>query len=364
MKKCVCVCVSFCDRSYGATMTKAALTKLLILVILAFIICLPEFFTLYRVSKVNFLCLSYRPCEQENPIKSGENEKIGDAEIRKKNICDPSQTPESEKWEQDCMKAHQSNTTDSSRGGEDQEKILKVHFEASVELQLRDAETLNLTLYGSSNHSSLHLHPPEEEKEEDDKGQKKAFYCCLPVVPTSESTNQSRCLLWLANQTLLTETAKKKLPWKRTQKGWCQDENAPLWSVGLYSKIDEWQCGFRVLWLALLCVVMLTIVTTVFGQIYWNRRSCKNPKVYPVGYDITGQQSKDGEQTEIIIPKGMILHSHGSRPKSGLTPIQEVDAQDEIETLLDGNVDHCYTANHLHHRIHPSTSSLTEEQDW
>ncbi|XP_032393726.1 uncharacterized protein LOC116703188 isoform X2 [Etheostoma spectabile] len=264
------------------------------------------------------------------------------------------------------MKAHQSNTTDSSRGGEDQEKswfmcktdlntaelqsntsssVLKVHFEASVELQLRDAETLNLTLYGSSNHSSLHLHPPEEEKEEDDKGQKKAFYCCLPVVPTSESTNQSRCLLWLANQTLLTETAKKKLPWKRTQK-------------------DEWQCGFRVLWLALLCVVMLTIVTTVFGQIYWNRRSCKNPKVYPVGYDITGQQSKDGEQTEIIIPKGMILHSHGSRPKSGLTPIQEVDAQDEIETLLDGNVDHCYTANHLHHRIHPSTSSLTEEQDW
>ncbi|XP_034714854.1 uncharacterized protein si:dkey-192k22.2 isoform X2 [Etheostoma cragini] len=263
------------------------------------------------------------------------------------------------------MKEHQSNTTDSSGGGEDPEKswfmcktdlniaelqsntsssVLKVHFEASVELQLRDAETLNLTLYGSSNHSSLHLHPPEEEKEEDDKGQRKAFYCCLPVVPTSESTNQSRCLLWLANQTLLTETAKKRLPWKRTQK-------------------DEWQCGFRWLWLALLCVVMLTIVTSVFGQIYWNRR-CKNPKVHPVGYDIIGKQSNDGEQTEIIIPKGMILHSHGSRPKSGLTPIQEVDAQDEIETLLDGNVDHCYTANHLHHRIHPSTSSLTEDQDW
>ncbi|TDH16173.1 hypothetical protein EPR50_G00016950 [Perca flavescens] len=354
-------------------MTRAALTKLLILVILAFIICLPEFFTLYRVSKVNFLCLSYRPCEQDNPIKEGENGKIGDAEIRRKNMCDPSQTPESEKWEQDCMEEHQSNTTDpelnSSRGGEDPEKswfmcktdvniaelqsntsssVLKVHFEVSVELQLRDAETLSLTLYGSSNHSSLHLHSPEEEKEEeeeDDEGQRKAFYCCLPVLPTSESANQSRCLLWLANQTLLTETAKKKLPWKRTQK-------------------DEWQCVFRVLWLALLCVVMLTIFTTVFGQIYWKRRSCKNPKVHTVGYDITGQQLNDGEHTEIIIPKGIILHSYGSRPKSGLTPIPEVDAQDEIETLLDGNVDHCYTANHLHHRIHPSTSSLTEEQAW
>ncbi|XP_031141877.2 uncharacterized protein LOC116040553 isoform X1 [Sander lucioperca] len=364
-------------------MTRAALTKLLILVILAFIICLPEFFTLYRVSKVNFLCLSYRPCEQENPIKKGGNGKIGNAEIRRKNMCDPSQTPESEKWEQECMKEHQSNTTDpeldSSRGGEDPEKswfmcktdvniaelqsntsssVVKVHLEVSVELQLKDAESLSLTLYGSSNHSSLHLHSPEEEKEEeDDEGQRKAFYCCLPVLPTSGSANQSRCLLWLANQTLLTETAKKKLPWKRTQKGWCQDENAR-------SVCDEWQCVFRVLWLALLCVVMLTIVTTVFGQIYWKRRSCKNPKVHHVGYDITGQQLNDGEHTEIIIPKGMILHSYGSRPKSGLTPIQEVDAQDEIETLLDGNVDHCYTANHLHHRIHSSTSSLTEEQAW
>lgn len=33
---------------HGATMTRAVLTKLFILVMMAFIICLPEFFTLYR----------------------------------------------------------------------------------------------------------------------------------------------------------------------------------------------------------------------------------------------------------------------------------------------------------------------------
>lgn len=109
----------------------------------------------------------------------------------------------------------------------------------SVELQLRDAETLNLTLYSSSNHSSLHLHPPEEgeeeeEKERDDEGQRKAFYCCLPVPPTSESANQSRCLLWLANQTVLTATAKERLLWKR--KGRCQDERALCSPCG--------HCGF------------------------------------------------------------------------------------------------------------------------
>ncbi|XP_034399743.1 uncharacterized protein si:dkey-192k22.2 isoform X3 [Cyclopterus lumpus] len=258
-------------------MTRVALTKLLILVILAFIICLPEFFPLYTA--------------------------------------------------------------------------LKTHLEVSVELQLSDAETLNLTLYSGSNHSSLHFHPPGEEEEEeeeeedggDDEGQRRAFYCCLPVPLAAESANPRHCLLWLANRTVWSATAQEKLPWKRSQQ-------------------DEWRCVLRALWLALLCVVMLTAVTTVLGLIYWKRRSCKNPDVLPLGYAVAGQQLNDGEKhTEIIIPKGTTFHSHGPRPRPGLSPIQEVDTQDDIETVLDGNVDHCYTAN-LHHRIHPSTSSLTEEQ--
>ncbi|XP_063739427.1 uncharacterized protein LOC134864415 isoform X1 [Eleginops maclovinus] len=216
---------------------------------------------------------------------------------------------------------------------------LKIHLEVSVELQLGDAVTLNLTLYGQTNHSSLHLYPPEEddnkqeeEEEEDKEGQGKAFYCCLPALPISESANQSHCLLWLANQTVLTATAKEKLPWKRTEK-------------------DEWQCLFRVLWLALVSVGLLTIVITVLGRIYWRRNSCQKSKVHPVGYDVAGQGLKDGEMhTEIIIPKG-------------LSTIPEVDTQDNDDILLDGNSEHCYTAN-LHHRNHPFISSLSEEQTW
>ncbi|XP_033936698.1 uncharacterized protein [Pseudochaenichthys georgianus] len=352
--------IRLCVRSYGATMTRAALTKLLILVILAFIICLPDFFTLYRVSKVNFLCLPYRRCEGGYRVKKGGKAKIGDAEITKKDVCDPSQTPEGDGLAQDCTQEHQSNTTDpesrsTSRDPEQSwfmcetdvdvsqlhrhssSSALKIHLVVSVELQFGDAETLNLTLYGHTNHSSLHLYPPEEEdkeeEEEDKEGQRKAFYCCLPALPISESANQSHCLLWLANQTVLNATAKEKLPWKRTEK-------------------DEWQCVFRAFCLALLGVVVLTIVITVLGHIYWRRNSCKKPMVHPVVYDVTGghcQGLKDGEiHTEIFIPKG-------------LSPIPEVDTQDndEIETLLDGN--HCYTEN-LHHRNHPFMSSLSEEQ--
>lgn len=328
--------------------------------ILAFIICLPEFFTLYTVSKVNFLCLPYRPCGRGNRQRKGANGKSGNAEIGRRDLCDPLRTPGSNKWEQDCTRGNQSNATDpeslSGGAGEDPEKnwfmceadmdmaelqrnmsssALKTHLEVSVELQLSDAETLNLTLYSGSNHSSLHLHPPGEDEEEEeegseDEGQRRVFYCCLPVPPAAESANPRHCLLWLANRMVWSATAQEKLPWKRSQR-------------------DEWRCVLRALWLSLICVVMLTaVVTTVLGLIYWRRRSYKNPAVLPLGYAVTGQQLNDGEDTEISIPKG-------------LSPIQEVDTQDDIETLLDGNVDHCYAAN-LHHRIHHSTSSLTEEQ--
>ncbi|KAM7394231.1 hypothetical protein PAMP_021044 [Pampus punctatissimus] len=305
-------------------MARTALTKLFILVILVFIICLPDFFTLFRVSKVKLLCLPYRPCEQEHQVREWEKDKIGDAGVRRKSMCEPSRTPGGEKWGQDCTQEGQTNTidpaSDSKRGGEDPQMSLfmyvKVYLEMSVELQLQDAESLNLTLYSCSNHSSLHLHPPEEEEEEekrkekDDEGQKEAFYCCLPILPASKSTNHSRCLLWITNQTILTATAKEKLPWKRIQKG-------------------EWWCMFRVLWLVLLGVVLLTVVTAALRHIDWRRCCCKKPKVRPLSYNLTGQQS------------------------NGLTPIQEVD------TPANSSV----PAN-LHHRCHPSNPSQTEEQAW
>ncbi len=109
---------------------------------------------------------------------------------------------------------------------------LKIYFELSVELQLTDAESLNLTLYSLSNKNSLHIHPPEEEEEEeeekrmknDDEGQRNAFYCCFPDASTFETANQSRCLLWLTNQTVLTATATGQ----QAPKGWCQDESSAV----------------------------------------------------------------------------------------------------------------------------------------
>lgn len=91
-------------------------------------------------------------------------------------------------------------------------------MQVSLELQFRDAEALNLTLWGLSSHNSLHLHPPEEEEDEDKGwnvreagGETKVFYCCYPGPMSSELATQGLCLLWLSNQTALRGAAHNQL---------------------------------------------------------------------------------------------------------------------------------------------------------
>ncbi|KAM9314443.1 uncharacterized protein KZ484_024189 isoform 2-T3 [Pholidichthys leucotaenia] len=267
-------------------MARAALAKLLLLVILTFIICLPEFFTSYRVSKVNFLCLPYQPCKQENQMSKDGNGK-NDEVKKRSNICDPSQDQDHENWEHACTEEIENYTTDSRRGGKHDKmswficepdmnittlttnmSSADLQLEVSAVLQLSDTETLNLTLYGCNKHSSLHLHPPEEDDEEekgDCDGQTEASYCCRHLPPTSKSANQNHCLLWFTNQTVLTATAGEKLPWKRRQK-------------------DQWGYVIKGVWLALVCLVLLTILTSLIRHVYRGRHSCKNPILHPAGY--------------------------------------------------------------------------------
>ncbi|XP_076021573.1 uncharacterized protein LOC143012369 [Genypterus blacodes] len=373
-------CVWPCVCCHAVTMVRAALTKLLILVILTFIICLPDFFMLDRVTRVQFLCLPYQPCKQGSRERMGHNRRTGGAQVKREDggICHPCQVLGEEKMEPACTQGCHSNVSDpglESMSGSNDEDVrwfmcktdmdmvphnnslsdLKGYLEVSVELQL-EAQSLNLTMYGLSKNSSLYFHSPDEEEEEEDervedvKRENEASYCCLPLLPTSESTNYSCCLLGLANQTVLNATAKGKLPWKRTER-------------------DGWRCMFRILCLVLLCVTLLIVATLVLGQIYWGNRRYK-PRVWPVNYDLTGQQLRVGEKhTEITAPKGMNACSFGPRYWSALSPIEEVETLDMPDTFLDENVDQpsyeitgAFNA-HLYHRNHPSTSSLTEQQN-
>ncbi|XP_047222183.1 uncharacterized protein LOC124868707 isoform X2 [Girardinichthys multiradiatus] len=183
-------------------------------------------------------------------------------------------------------------------------KALMVFLEVSVSFQLNDTETMNLTLYGHSNHSFLYLQPPEEVGDQGGDGadQEEAFYCCLPLIPTSNSTNQSHCLLWLANQTVLTGTETERLPWQRAEKEWCR---------------------FRVIWLILLCVVFLIVVTAVIGKIYVGQRFNKKPILHHTDYHPANQQLK-----------GRAYRLNQFQCGSGLSPIPEIESQESLSSSL------------------------------
>nr|XP_057936891.1 uncharacterized protein LOC131135073 isoform X2 [Doryrhamphus excisus] len=297
----VCVCVD---------MTRATVAKLLILMILIVIICLPEFFTLNRVSKVTLACLPHVLCEQDSRRRKRENRRSGDDEVRRKRPCHPAHFTVDEKWCKD--RDDDGNPTSEPRSVEDthtrwymcetQGNVAQlqrnnshsaIFIEMSVELQLGDTKFLNLTLYGHSNTTELHLHSPEDDELErrDGEGHRVASYCCPPVPTTSAMSSHITCFLRLSNHTISITRAKETFPEEKS-------------------------------------------------------------KVRPLGYGFNGRQMKDGQKdTEINILNGRNLHSYESCPmRSGLSTIEEVQAdEDVVESVPNGNVDQYGTAN-LHHR--------------
>ncbi|XP_019732164.1 uncharacterized protein LOC109519828 isoform X2 [Hippocampus comes] len=318
-------------------MTRSIVTKLLVLVVFIFIICLPDFFASYGVSKVSLVCL---PCERDKRARKRENWRgSAEAEVRRKTSCDPPLIPGGERWRETCdeREGDSSPTTKDARSEdphlrwymcETQGSATELQsnnsysvlpqlsdLEVSVKFELGDANFLKLTLYGHSNSSSLHLQPADEETD-DDGGHSAASYCCGPVHPTLETINHIVCLLRLSNDTLSSVAENKKF--QKTQE-------------------DEWGAVFRILWLVLLCAVLLTLTSAFLRRMKRSGRCCR--KVHLLDYGFHGQQLT-----------GRNLHNYEPRPTwSGLTSIEEVEVADDAEIVLDGNVDHCYVTANLHH---------------
>ncbi|XP_036790113.1 uncharacterized protein LOC118936826 isoform X4 [Oncorhynchus mykiss] len=284
-------------------MTREALIKLFILILLAFIICLPEFFTSHR-ARVNFHCVTFDPCgDQEVPTQ-----------------CDPGLTPAGQNSSRSVEEKPVCNTGRTGGSG--------------VSWLLCDTETdppalrgnaslsgrrVSLSVLSEGGNATLYGFLTEEKKEEKKEGEEEGqgfIYCCFRTPPLSIPTNHSQCLLHLHTQGTNETAVKSDLPWTRPPR-------------------SEWLCVFRVAWLVLVVVVMLTVLTTVLGLIYWRTRCCrKEPRVYPASVFQTR-----GFNTDLPDVSVSLHHSSGL-----LSPIHEEK-----------------TAA-LHHRGHPLHSSLSPEE--
>ncbi|XP_064820097.1 uncharacterized protein LOC135538029 isoform X6 [Oncorhynchus masou masou] len=317
-------------------MTREALIKLFILILLAFIICLPEFFTSHR-ARVNFHCVTFDPC--------------GDQEVTTQ--CDPGLTP-----------AGQS----SNRSAEEKPVCHTGRTGSGVSWLLCDTETLRgnaslsgrrvaLSVLSEGENATLYGFLTEKKKEGEEEGEEEGqgfIYCCFRTPPLSIPTNHSQCLLHLHTQGTNQTAVKSDLPWTRPPR-------------------SEWLCVFRVAWLVLVVVVMLTVLTTVLGLIYWRTRCCRKE---PSGFQTRGfntdlpdvsvslhhssgtslsplPEEPSGFQTRgfnMDLPDVSVSLHHSS---GLLSPIhEEKTAEDEPRQG--------YYA--LHHRGHPLHSSLSPEE--
>ncbi|XP_064820098.1 uncharacterized protein LOC135538029 isoform X7 [Oncorhynchus masou masou] len=308
-------------------MTREALIKLFILILLAFIICLPEFFTSHR-ARVNFHCVTFDPC--------------GDQEVTTQ--CDPGLTP-----------AGQS----SNRSAEEKPVCHTGRTGSGVSWLLCDTETLRgnaslsgrrvaLSVLSEGENATLYGFLTEKKKEGEEEGEEEGqgfIYCCFRTPPLSIPTNHSQCLLHLHTQGTNQTAVKSDLPWTRPPR-------------------SEWLCVFRVAWLVLVVVVMLTVLTTVLGLIYWRTRCCRKE---PSGFQTRGFN------TDLPDVSVSLHHSSGT----SLSPLPEEPSGFQTRGFNMDLPDVSVSLHHssgllspiheektaaLHHRGHPLHSSLSPEE--
>nr|XP_046189206.1 uncharacterized protein LOC124017997 isoform X2 [Oncorhynchus gorbuscha] len=328
-------------------MTREALIKLFILILLAFIICLPEFFTSYR-ARVNFHCVTFDPCgDQEVPTQcdpgltpAGQN---SNRSVEEKPVCNTGRTGSGVSWL--LCDTETETDTPALRGN------------ASL-----SGRRVSLSVLSEGGNATLYGLLTEEQKEGEVEGEEEGeeqgqgfIYCCFQTPPLSIPTNHSQCLLHLHTQGTNETAVKSDLPWTRPPR-------------------SEWLCVFRVTWLVLVVVVMLTVLTTVLGLIYWRTRCCrKEPRVYPASVFQTRGFNMDLPDVSVSLH-----HSSGT----SLSPLPEeprvypasvfqtrgfnMDLPDVSVSLhhssgLLSPIHEEKTAA-LHHRGHPLHSSLSPEE--
>lgn len=285
-------------------MTRAALTKLLFLVIIAFILCLPEFFTVHRVLSVSLRCV--RPQLSEEEVE----ERAEEAGVVWSNSTCP------EQWEHLLRAAAdqrnvthtdtscfvcQANVNMPELDHNSSSSAETVYFEVSLTLRQNNTASVNLTLFGYD-HDSQYLRLSDQGDHN---------YALLQCPPSGDGANHSCCLLLLSNRTL----SRGGLPWKRTTE-------------------DEWRCVLRVTWLSLLCLVLLIIVITVAQQINEGRkRNSDKSKIHPFNYTSQGQHPIDrGKCTEVNTRMVFSMNTSGPYSWSALSSIEEVATPEETKT--------------------------------
>ncbi|TSN95710.1 hypothetical protein Baya_9824 [Bagarius yarrelli] len=233
-------------------MSKATIAKLTVLIFLAFIVCLPEFFP--SAQQVLFLCAPFDPCDPNNG-HGHYDDQAGITQPR----CE-AQNEAVEHW-------FVCETHTDLQSLRDNATISEKDLEVIVTLQIAAPSLLqNMTINGHVNHSRIYTETHHDIM---------LFGCCIQ----NESTQQ--------NKDKTSNRSSYSTPCSRNNSDLTHRSNvtyclARLEDIqGMSLKTVNWWCVSTIAWLILVLLVIVLVFLGVRDQIFKNKHCCKK-KVKPV----------------------------------------------------------------------------------
>ncbi|MCI4395081.1 hypothetical protein PGIGA_G00176220 [Pangasianodon gigas] len=271
-------------------MTKATIAKLTLLIFLAFIVCLPEFFP-SEVLQVQFLCAPFDPCGPNSGRDHHDGqvyEMYGNASITRPR-CEPQNATNQDEAVKEWFVCE---THADLRSLGDNASSSEVDMEVIVTLQITAPPRLqNVTLNGHFNRSGLHI-----EKQHNIT----LFSCCIQnnstqqnkdKTPQSSSSNQNSVSrkpntsepgIFSAGSPDVTSSEGKNFSSNHTHqsnRSHCLFHAKDIQSMS--SKKARWWSVSTVVWLVLVLMVVILVFLGVRDQVVKNRHSDKK-KVIPL----------------------------------------------------------------------------------
>ncbi|KAB5518579.1 hypothetical protein PHYPO_G00167650 [Pangasianodon hypophthalmus] len=276
------MCVSYLH--HAVSMTKATIAKLTLLIFLAFIVCLPEFFP-SEVLQVRFLCAPFDPCGPNSGRDHHDGqvyEMYGNASITRPR-CEPQNATNQDEGVKEWFVC-ETHADLQSLG--DNASSSEVDMEVIVTLQITAPPLLqNVTLNGHFNRSGLHI-----EKQHNIT----LFSCCIQNVsaqqnkdktPQSSSSNQNSVShkpntsepgIFSAGSPDVTSSEGKNASSNHTpqsNRSHCLFHAKDIPSMS--SKKARWWSVSTVVWLVLVLMVLILVLLGVRDQVVKNRHKKK-----------------------------------------------------------------------------------------
>ncbi|XP_031415088.1 uncharacterized protein si:dkey-192k22.2 isoform X2 [Clupea harengus] len=349
-------------------MTCAAVTKLLVVFLVAFILCLPEFFSSHRGLKVSFCCESFKPCADGSDGGCGGSEGMW---VKGQPICNgeinSTEQNISSYW---LLCETQTNLTNLFVNT----SLIETHLEVSLSVRVDSPSAHNVTVHHQLENASSFIRSSEHLQG--------LFHCCVTpnnntqnllqnTTPPHPFSGVSHCFLHAQRN-------------NQTASFYC-----PHQMEGNESK--------RVWFGLILIVISITVVTVVYQVLckpkHLKRKVERLPDsaYQPRRLTIRRTTSFDGIPEQSLLPRystGDVFFEATSQKdeetllqvyknRIELSPIREVEKnevtgekQESGGSLLPTqDFTHCQWGpmSQLHHRGHPPTVSLmsvtTEDQN-